>query len=160
MSMLTLDNTTMYYWNLSNQARSTRHRAGKEHIEDWQAGLQTKPRSGAQSSRGSTRSSGTTTSSSRLSHSQSVRSSLVSVRGPSANRVTNGDDDNAGDLGGVSDRDELEGKEYEDARDSPRKGKQRIDSKVCPMSISVLSYSHSIGPRRDQNQELQTSLQA
>ena len=155
--MLTLDNTTMYYWNLSNQARSSQRGVGKEHVEDWQAGLQTNSQSGAQSSRGSTGTSGTT--SSQLSHSQSVRSSLVSVRDLSANRVTNGDDGGADGLGGVLDCNELEGKEYKYAHDSPQKGKQRIDSKVCPMSISILSYSHSIGPRRDQNQELQTSLQ-
>ena len=72
----------------------------------------------------------------------------------------NGDDGGADGLGGVLDCNELEGKEYKYAHDSPQKGKQRIDSKVCPMSISILSYSHSIGPRHDQNQELQTSLQA
>jgi hypothetical protein len=138
--MLTLDETTLFFWNLSNEARA--RRAGvtaQTPVANWVAvtvpGVPPPPVSqlstGTQSSRAPSQPRSVRTMSAHSSLFQSSRSALstqVSVKGYA--RAGRNNEDEASFVGGLSDHDELEGDEFKDAQNSPVKGKCRVNSKV------------------------------
>lgn len=54
------------------------------------------------------------------------------------NSISDSDDesDNGGELGGLSDHEELNGDERKFAKQSPFKGKKRLNSQVCVLFLS------------------------
>ena len=134
--MFTLDNITLFFWNDSNDARSKQQGETKDKfVATW---VGTTHRQGVTSTSGSQ-------SSYALVHrlevsnvsSHSVPSLQVVVRATVGKRQLSDDDTYASEVsrGAVSDNDELEGAECEEACNSPLKGKQWANNDVC----SVLS---------------------
>lgn len=134
--MFTLDDITLFFWNDSNDARSKRQGETKDKfVATWV---------GTTHRRGVTSTSGSQSSHALVRHSEasnvssrSVPSSRVVVRATAGKHRLSDDDTYAGEVGrgAVSDNDELEGAECEEARNSPLKGKRRANNDVC----SVLS---------------------
>lgn len=139
--MFTLDEITLFFWNVSNDARSQREGVTKDKVvAGWVRA--TRRQQEALSASGSQ-------SSYALTHrSKASKVSSKSVPSSHVSRVTAGkfqmSDDNAYtnevDRGAVSDNDEVEGVEREDALNSPAKGKQRANNKVCSV-LSLLCRS-------------------
>src|SRR5712691_8223714 len=134
--MFTLDKITLFFWNISNDARSQREGETKDKvIAGW---VRATRQQGASSASGS-RSSHALTHPSKASKvlSNSVLSSQAVTRVTAGKYQMIDDDAHANEVGrgAVSDDDEVEGVECEEARNSPAKGKQRANNKVC----SVLS---------------------
>lgn len=139
--MFTLDDITLFFWNISNDARSQREGKTKEKdIAGWVHAIRqqkTSSASGSQSSRALThRSKASKLSSNSFSSSQVV---TTVTAGKYQMRV---DDAHASEVGrgAVSDDDEVEGVECEEARNSPAKGKWRANNKVC-LVLSLLCQS-------------------
>jgi len=134
--MFTLDDITLFFWNDSNDARSKRQGETKDKfVATWV---------GTTHRRGVTSTSGSQSSHALVRHSEasnvssrSVPSSRVVVRATAGKHRLSDDNTYAGEVGrgAVSDNDELEGAECEEARNSPLKGKRRANNDVC----SVLS---------------------
>jgi hypothetical protein len=138
--MLTLDETTHFFWNLSNNARARRVSVSSQApVVNWvnatvpsvppppisQCSTSTLPsRAPSQTCTVRTMS----THSSQFPTSQSALSAQVSVKCYA--RVGQNNEDEDSFVGGLSDHDELEGDEFKDAQNSPVKGKCRVDSKV------------------------------
>ena len=139
--MFTLDEITLFFWNVSNDARSQREGdtkdkivAGWVHATRRQEALSA---SGSQSSHALTHRS----KASKVS-SMSVPSSQVVTRVTAGKFQMSDDDAYTNEVGGgaVSDKDEVEGVECEEARNSPAKGKQQANNKVCCV-LSLLCRS-------------------
>lgn len=145
--MLTLDETTLFFWNLSNEARARRASVTSQSpVANWVnatvPGVPPPPVSQRSTSTlpskvpSQTRTVRTmSTHSSRFQSSRSALSAQVSVKGYARAGRNNEDEDSF--VGGLSDHDELEGDEFKDAQNSPVKGKRRVDSKV---GLYVNSY--------------------
>ena len=137
--MFTLDEMTLFFWNVSNDARSQREGETKNKtVTGWvncqQEALST---TGSQSSHALTH---------RSKASEVSTYSVPSLRAVA--KITAGkhwlsdDDAYSDEVGGgaVSDNDEVGGVEREEARRSPFKGKQRANNNVCPV-FSLLRRS-------------------
>ena len=137
--MFTLDEITLFFWNVSNDARSKREGETKDKfVASWVGATSQQDAASATGSQ----SSHALASRSKASNvsSCSVSSSRAVVKVTTNKRRFTDDDTYADDVGGgaVSDNDELEGPECEEARNSPLKGKQRANNSVC----CVLSFLH------------------
>lgn len=134
MSLLTLDETTLFYWDLSSSTK--KDRSGALAVADWSA--EVKKKYGAP---GSSNSKSNGTPSLTSSRSKTAGISQPSTRRPPSvasqtSALSNGIkitglDDELIDRGAFSDRDETVGQEYEDKKVSPAKGKVRLSSQVC-----------------------------
>ena len=146
-TMFTLDEITLFFWNLSNNARLKQEGATRnKFIASWVGSTQessyvasaSEPQSLHALAAHHSKPSDVCTS-----HSVSSRSippSWAVVKVATHKRQLSDDDTYANDGGGwaVSDCDELKGVECEEARNSPLKGKQRANNNVC----SVLPLPH------------------
>ena len=148
--MFTLDEITLFFWNLSNDARSKREGATKDKfVASWVGATRetshearASAASESQSSHALARSKPSNLRTSRSISSRSVQSSQAVVNIAAGKCQLSDDDAYADEVGGwpMSDYDELEGVECEEARNSPLKGKQRANNKV--RSRTVLSLLH------------------
>lgn len=143
MLRVMLDETTLFFWNLGNEARA--ERAGitaQTLVANWVnvtvPGLPSPPVSQSStstrtlSSRVLSQPRSVRTMSTQSSQSQSPRSALsaqVSVRGYA--RAARNNEDEGSFVGGIFDHDELEGDEFKDSQNSPVKGKRHVNSRVC-----------------------------
>ena len=139
--MFTLDEITLFFWNISNDARSQREGETKEKIvAGW---VRANRQQGASSASGSQSSRALThrSKASKVS-SNSVPSSQAVTRVTAGKYQISDDDTHTNEVGrgAVSDNDEVEGVECEEARNSPAKGKQRANNKVCSV-LSLLCRS-------------------
>lgn len=153
MSLLTLDQTTLFYWNLSNEYRKPKF-SGTNDVASWTAGIPkgTKPsieRTNTTPSLSNSRSNG-----SRATSATRPPSSVVSRASALSNgiQISGADTDNLMENGAISDRDETQGEEYEAKKKSPIKGGTRLTSTVsiinrlllmCTDCKSCLAYSES-----------------
>jgi hypothetical protein len=138
--MLTLDETTLFFWNLSNDARARRVSVSSQAtVVNWVnatvPGILPPPVSQCSTSTLPSRAPSQTctvrmmsTHSSWFPISQSALSAQVSVKCYAGVGRNNKDEDSF--VGGLSNHDELEGDEFKDAQNSPVKGKCCVDSKV------------------------------
>ena len=150
-SLLTLDESTLFFWTLSDSSSSNKRKSEGEEINNWAAKV---PRNAAPSSH--TRSNATVPSISRrsvpsltsgTSRSHSSRSSkahssrtdnvkianrdtvdLVSAQAAAKTIAVTSD-------GGLLDNDEINGEEWLAAVNSPLKGKKRVTSDVSPLWV-------------------------
>ncbi|KAM6491758.1 hypothetical protein JOM56_012798 [Amanita muscaria] len=125
-SLFTLDSTTLFFYDLSNNARASQ--TTNQTVDEWAQGIpaNAKPRSGTRSVTNRVPSLTTSKSSrTQTTTSESTRSAFqacVKVKGI--------------DDGGLSDQDERIGGEADLARNSPLKGKVRVNSKAgCLISL-------------------------
>lgn len=130
-SLLTLDQTTLFYWNLSNQYLKPRF-LGTNEVASWSSDVPN----------GYKPSSQRTTSTPSLVKSESVTSRASSATRPppsvlsQTSAMSNGikvfrtADNKIMEHGAISDRDETQGEEYEAKKRSPMKGGQRLTSAV------------------------------
>jgi hypothetical protein len=138
--MFTLDEITLFFWNLSNDARSNREGATRDKfVASWVGAARETSHvarasvtSGSQSSHAFARAKPSNLRTSHSISSRSVQSSQAVVNVAAGKRQLSDDDAYADEVDGwpMSDNDELEGVECEEARNSPLKGKQRVDNKV------------------------------
>ena len=142
--MFTLDEITLFFWNVSNDARSKREGETKTKLvaswvgETYQQKAVSATGSGSQSSYALAHRS----KASNLS-SYSVPSSQAVVRVTATSKHRLSDDDTYADevgRGAVSDNDEREGPEYEEARNSPLKGKKRANNNVRSILSLLCRY--------------------
>ncbi|KAF7971089.1 hypothetical protein HWV62_22076 [Athelia sp. TMB] len=127
MSLLTLDETTLFYWNLSNTYLKNAHSVPRD-ITTWMKDVQdTKP-----SSRRSSATPSMTTARSRTSQSTASRPprSIASQASALSNgiKISGLEEENLMEKGAISDCDETTGVEYEAKKASPVKGKVRLTS--------------------------------
>ena len=130
--MFTLDEITLFFWNLSNDARSNREGETKDKfVASWVGATHQQEVASASGSQSLVQRSKASNVSSR-----SVPSSWAVVRVTTSKRQLSDDDTNADEVGGgaVSDNNEIEGVECEEARNSPFKGKRRANNNVCSFS--------------------------
>ena len=142
--MFTLDDITLFFWNDSNDARSKRQGETKDKfVATWV---------GATHRQGVTSTSGSQSSHALVHRSEvsyvsscSVPSSRVVVRTTAGKHRLSDDDTCAGEVsrGAVSENDELEGAECEEARNSPLKGKRRANNDVCSVFSVLRRYLRS-----------------
>lgn len=137
MSLLTLDQTTLFYWNLSNQYLKPQF-TGTNEVVTWIDGISKKPSSHA------------TNSTPTLVNSKSATSRATSATRPppsvlseapsllNGTNVSGKADGNLMEHGAISDRDETQGEEYESKRKSPVKGVKRLESGVSMSRILSL----------------------
>jgi hypothetical protein len=126
--MLTLDTTTLFYFSLSDAAAKDKH-SGL--ISEWAAKVPRNAKSSnkAISGRSTSTPSLTTTGVTHSSRAPSTRSALTNNVKIST-QLDDEDEVEILDNGGLSDKDETRGKEYEVAVQSPPKGKKRVTSSV------------------------------
>lgn len=139
MSLLTLDQTTLFYWNLSNQYLKPEF-SGTNDVQSWTASIP----------KGTKPSSERTNSTPSLTNSRSNASRATSATRPPpsvvsrASAFSNGiqisgtDEDNLMENGAISDRDETKGEEYEAKKKSPIKGGTRLTSTVSMLNLLLL----------------------
>jgi hypothetical protein len=122
---LTLDPITLFFYNLSQHSQQS-HSSEHHHITSWTK--KTLHPDAKQNKRSQGNLSGRTANSANLVSSRSALGGNVAIR------VAQCGDSNSDvhDTHGLSDHDEMEGEERNDARDSPIKpSKSRVDNKVC-----------------------------
>jgi hypothetical protein len=135
---LTLDNSTLFYWNLSDSVpRENLKRKHLSAIDEWASAIPTNvPKSKLNSSIFHTKSVPSLTNGSSA---PSVLSDEVKIISRQPNKVKaepvyHRDEYN----GGLSDNDEIKGEEREVAINSPPKGKRRVTSKVFSFLICLI----------------------
>lgn len=137
MSLFTLDQTTLFYWNLSNEYSKAKF-AGPKAVEVWTVGVPQglKP----PSSKRSVSTPSLTRSNASLATTATRPPTSVASRTSSAltNGITITEDDEDGfmEKGAVSDCDETRGEEYEAKKKSPVKGGLRLTSQVSTYHCS------------------------
>lgn len=131
MSLLTLDETTLFYWNLSNEYLKPKF-TGTNDVAQWSASIP----------KGVKPSGKRTTSTPSLSNTLSTTSQATTATHPPGSIISrtsafsNGvklagvGEDDFEERGPFSDRDETQGEEYESKKQSPLKAGQRLTSKV------------------------------
>ena len=130
--MFTLDEITLFFWNLSNDTRSNREGGTKDKfVASWVGAIHQQEVASASGSQSLVQCSKASNVSSR-----SVPSSRAVVRITTSKCQLSDDDTNANKVGrgAVSDNNEVEGVECEEACNSPFKGKQRANNNVCSFS--------------------------
>jgi hypothetical protein len=144
-TMLTLDPSTLYYWNLSDPPT----KKFKYSVESWAKSVpvNAKPPSRAPSHTNTATSTSRTlpslTNGSSRSTSRSVLTDAIAITSTAAPRVQIKPDPDFIDIhdGGLSDHDEIRGRERDAAVFSPPKGKTRLNSEVnilsCIYDISI-----------------------
>ena len=141
MSLLTLDQTTLFYWNLSNTYLKDAH-TGARDITTWTQEVQQDVKT---HKRKSTATPSMTTGRSRSSQSTASRPppSVASRTSALSNgiKISGRDDKPFAENGAISDRDETTGVEYEAKKASPAKGGVRVTSSVSAFTNSNASYS-------------------
>lgn len=140
MSLLTLDQTTLFYWNLSNEYLKPKF-SGTNDVEKWTANIP----------KGTKPSSRKTASTPSLTHSRSSVSRTTATRPPASatsrtSALSNGikiseeDDLYDNEKGVISDCDETRGEEYEAKKNSPVKGATRLTSEVSTIKLLWILY--------------------
>jgi hypothetical protein len=141
MSLYTLDVTTLYYWNISNDATSDGSNTTHFNFNRWANGIQPSSKSDRTSSRHLHTSRvpslthSTKTGTSGASAPTSNRSALAGNVAIKPGRTGVSATINVNDIGGLSDHEEIEGEEYETAKNSPVKGKKRVNSQVSSVTV-------------------------
>ena len=143
---LTLDESTLFYWTLSDSATS--HKKQISAINQWASAIPTNsgtkstvtaPKS--TSSRGKADIPSLTCGTSQRSYAPSVLSNNVKIfsHKPSDREVKAEPAVSIYNNGGLSDNDEIKGEERELAINSPPKGKKRITSEVFFFFLSLIT---------------------
>ena len=145
---LTLDESTLFYWSLSDASQAHTKQKHLSAIDKWASAIptsSTKPSSQAPkstSSRVKTEVPSLTSGSSGRSYAPSVLSDNVAIVSHHSDAVkVKSEHAPALSLynnGGLSDNDELKGEEQEVAIKSPPKGKKRITSEVFFFFLSLI----------------------
>lgn len=145
MSLLTLDQTTLFYWNLSNDYLKSNF-TGTNDVASWSASIPD----------GIKPSGKRTTSTPSMTNGRSATSRATSATRPPgsvvsrASALSNGikltdmaEEDHA-ERGPISDRDETRGEEYEAKKRSPLKDGKRLTSKASTIgSFLSFKYTHA-----------------
>lgn len=147
--MLTLDNTTLFYWTLSNEHETKRQK--QEHVLDWslRVPLHSKPGSRPKSGTGDskTKSRGSAALPSIFSGKSTDRTSRTSIL-TSALKITEVKAEQPeiviNDVGGLSDSNEVEGIERDAAMASPFKKGERATSSVSNIHYNVYTNANFI----------------
>lgn len=131
MSLLTLDQTTLFYWNLSNEYSKSKL-SGPKAVEIWTVsvpqGVEPPSSKRTDSTPSLTRSNGSRAITAlRPPTSVASRTSSALTNGI---KITGEDDDGVMEKGAVSDRDETRGEEYQAKKKSPVKKGLRLNSQV------------------------------
>jgi hypothetical protein len=130
--MFTLDSTTLFYFDLSHKAYSSKNaNTQDETVDEWAQGV---PQHSSRPNPESTHSSSGLPS---LIASRSARTGAsASISGPS---ITHSNDEvRVYDNGGQSDREERTGAEATRARNSPKKNGTRVTQEVCLVLLAVI----------------------
>jgi hypothetical protein len=132
--MLTLDPSTLFYWNLSDPTKKVKYS-----IESWAKSipLNAKPPSRARShTTTSSRAVPSLTNASSHSTGTSVLTNAITITSTAAPPVQIKPDPDFIEIhdGGLSDHDEISGRERDAAVFSPPKGKTRLNSEVSTLS--------------------------
>lgn len=139
--MFTLDEITLFFWNLSNDARSQWKGETKDKfVATWVDAAHQQEVASASRSQSSRALAYHSKASGVSSHSVPSSRDVVGVM--TGKRRPSDDDTYADGVGrwAVSDNDEVDGVECEEARNSPIKGMQRATNKACPVSSLPRRY--------------------
>lgn len=146
--MLTLDETTLFYFSLACESNAPKVKTGA--IARWVAAAapSSQPQARSNSRTSKTISVSTASKSSAASRRLVAPSALTNQITISANAPIKTEPEDVPDAGGLSDADETRGPEHDEAAISPVKGKNRKDSEVwllamCPLlslTISCVEY--------------------
>ena len=149
--LLTLDQSTLFYWTLSDASQKKRKHSSK--INEWAATIPATakptfqaPRSTSSHSKsdipsltsGASRSSAPSVLTDNVKIISYRASNPVKVKAEPVPELSMYDD------GGLSDNDEIRGEEREVAINSPPKGKKRVTSEVSLFSLIQVSYNNLI----------------
>ena len=146
--MLTLDRITLFYHDLREEARAAQGDSDPdEHVTNWAAkvAVASTPGKAQSKGKGKARASCTTASLARSSKHTESSAVILSNRSTLDSNVgvkVVGED--YGETGGLSDHDETRGEEYEEARNSPVKGKVRLSSSVSWPIVFSLAPTHEV----------------
>lgn len=138
MSLLTLDQTTLFYWNLRHTYLKDQV-GGLRDISTWSAAvapdlkLPTVSRTGTTPSLTTSRSATNTRPPSSVISRASAFTNTVRVSGTAA--------DSSHEKGAVSDHDETVGEEFESKKRSPIKNGVRLSSDVSPISAIMADFT-------------------
>lgn len=138
MSFLTLDQTTLFYCNLSNTYNKNQARGLRENIGTWTYQVTANKPPSEQSNSTPSLTSQSVTSTRRPPSSVVSRASALS----NGIRVTGARENGLREVGAISDRDETIGEELEAKKASPVKGGVRISSNVSTIKL-VLTRTHN-----------------
>lgn len=150
MSLLTLDQTTLFYWNLSNEYLKPKF-TGTNDVAQWSASI---PKGIKPSGKRTASTPSLITSRSNASQTTSATRpppSVVSQASALSNgiKVSGTDDNDLMEKGAISDRDETRGEEYEAKMMSPLKSGKRLTSAVSTISTfrrvrTLTSIQHKV----------------
>ena len=140
MSLLTLDQTTLFYWNLSNQYLKPKF-SGTNDVAAWTASI---PKGVRPSSRQSTSTPSLIGSGSSRTTATRPPFSAVSDTPALSNsiKICEPEEDGLTEKGAISDRDETKGEEYEAKKNSPLKGQVRLLSKVRMSNVESIIFTY------------------
>ena len=138
--MLTLDETTLYYWSLNSPDES--HKKGL--ITDWTSSVNSfapsqNPKNKSIAKSTNSRVPSLTNASTRSS-SKSVLTDTVMITADRKNSRQSAQEPNVKISGGLPDEDETNGEERDVAISSPVKGKVRLTSTVVDISSTCVEY--------------------
>lgn len=147
--MLTLDPITLFFYNLSQSSEGHRDASKQHEVAGWANSVRSKSKqTRTKDSKGSTSTPSLAGLSQRSSISSTLASSRSALNGNVGVKVTQDEDNDDGALG-LSDYDEMQGEERDEAKQSPVKPQRsRVSNKVCHFfSLFDIALSVSLGNR-------------